>query len=97
MKTITYLRDCLFEQLEKLKNSDGQEEAETEIKKSECFIRISDAIIRTVEIEVKVIEAVKELNTGFIPSDSSATMKEIEQNQKDRDSLPFKFEKAANF
>jgi hypothetical protein len=56
------LRDHLFEQLEALRDKDGQ--LDDEIKRPKAIAKLSTAIIETAKVEVRYAEAVGALPSG---------------------------------
>ncbi len=89
MNNITTLRSHLFEQLDRLKKSDG-ENLKEEIEKSKAVIQISSEILKTASIEAEIIKSVKELSSGFVPDTIGHLInKQIEDKEK-----PYEFDKS---
>lgn len=89
MKNISTLRNHLFDQLERLAQANTKEEIEMEISKSTKVIDISDALLRTAQVEAAVIDSVKVLHSAFIPD----VIQEITLNQEERSKKPVEFGK----
>lgn len=92
MKDIQTLRNHLFDQLERLAQSNTKEEIDQEISKSEQVVNLSDALLRTAQVEAAVMASVKNLNSAFIPD----IMQEITMKQIERDKKPVEFTKPTN-
>lgn len=89
MNNITTLRNHLFEQLDRLKKSKG-EDLKEEIEKSKAIIDVSAEIIKTASAEADIIKSVKELSSGFVPDVIGHVVnKQIEDGKK-----PYEFQKS---
>lgn len=89
MKNITVLRNHLFDQLERLAQANSKEEVDLEISKATQVVNLSDALLRSAQVEAAVMDSVKTLNSAFIPDIAQeATLRQIE-----RDSKPYVFNK----
>lgn len=86
-KTISHLRSHLFDQLERIAQSNSKEELEQELKKAESVVQISDALLRTAEAEARIIKNVTTLHSAFIPD----VLQEVKLKQIERDGEPYKF------
>lgn len=91
MNNITTLRSHLFEQLDRLKKSNG-ESLKEEIEKAKSIINVSSEILKTATIEAEIIKSVKELSSGFVPDVIGHVLnKQIEDKEK-----PYEFNAGAN-
>jgi hypothetical protein len=73
MNNLTTLRDHLFRQLERIEDAD-EVRLQIEMSKAAVLVQISDALLRTAELENQFIIANKSEGTGFI----SAPKKQVE-------------------
>lgn len=89
MKTITTLRNHLFDQLERLAQANTKEEINDEINKSKAVVEISQALMQTASVEAAIIASVKNLNSEFIPD----SLHEILNSQNSTQKKPFEFNK----
>lgn len=86
MNNITTLRNHLFEQLDRLKKSNGDDLKE-EIEKSKAIIEVSSEILKSANTEAEIMKSVKELASGFVPDTIGHVInKQIEDSEK-----PYKF------
>lgn len=91
MNNITTLRNHLFEQLDRLRKSNGDDLKE-EIDKSKAIIEVSSEILRTANVEADIIKSVKELASGFVPDAIGHIVnKQIEEKEK-----PYEFQKSSD-
>ena len=65
MNNLTTLRDHLFRQLERIEDAD-EVQLNIEMNKAAVLVQISDALLRTAELENQFIIANKSEGTGFI-------------------------------
>jgi predicted RNase H-related nuclease YkuK (DUF458 family) len=86
MNNITTLRTHLFDQLQRLRNSTG-DELKSEIEKSKAIISVSSEILNSAKVEADIIKSVKELSSGFVPD----VVGHIENNQLERKETPYEF------
>lgn len=67
MKNIESLRGHLFDQLNRLAEADNKEDMDKEIERASSVVQVSDAIIRTAQVENQFIAITKGNGSGFIP------------------------------
>lgn len=89
MKDINLLRNHLFDQLERLAQSNSKEDTDLEISKAIQVVNISDALMRTAQVEASIMDSVKVLNSAFIPD----VMQELTLKQIEREKKPYIFDK----
>lgn len=89
MKDIKVLRSHLFDQLERLAQANSKEETDLEIAKALQVVNVSDALLRTAQVEAAIMDSVKVLNSAFIPD----IMQEVTLRQIERESKPYIFDK----
>lgn len=89
MKNISTLRNHLFDQLERLAQSNTKEEMDMELQKATKIIEVSDALLRTAQVEAAIMDSVKVLNSAFIPD----IIQEITINQEERSKKSVEFNK----
>lgn len=89
MKDINVLRNHLFDQLERLAQAHSKEETDLEISKALQVVNVSDALLRTAQVEAAIMDSVKVLNSAFIPD----IMQELTLKQIERDKTPYIFDK----
>lgn len=89
MKNISTLRNHLFDQLERLAQSNTKEEMDMELQKATKIIEVSDALLRTAQVEAAIMDSVKVLNSAFIPD----IIQEITINQEERSKKSAEFNK----
>lgn len=66
MKDIVSLRNHLFDALNRLSEA-STEELDSEISRSASIVQVSEAIIKTAEVENTFIAITKAVGSGFIP------------------------------
>jgi len=87
MKDITSLRNHLFDALNRLAEA-SSEELESEIMRSSSIVQVSEAIIKTAEVENNFIAITKAIGSGFIPilNDKKSLFEIVkEQNEKKKE------------
>lgn len=87
MKNITTLRNHLFDQMERLAQANTKEEIQQEVDKAKEVVSLSDAILRTAQVEASVMSSVKTLNSAFIPD----VLQEIMTKQIEDKDKPYEF------
>jgi len=82
MKTITTLRNHLFDQLERLAQANTTEEINIETEKAIHMVSVSDAILRTAEVEAAYIGLTNKEGTGFISIDQNNNENQLPATNK---------------
>lgn len=67
MKNIIDLRNHLFDQLSRLAKAEGQA-IEQEVTRAASIVQVSEAIIKSAEVENQLIAITKDYGSGFIPA-----------------------------
>lgn len=86
MNNITTLRTHLFEQLDRLRKTKG-EDLKEEIEKSKAVISVSSEILKSAHSEAEIMKSVKELSSGFVPD----TIGHIENKHIELKEKPYEF------
>lgn len=66
MKDIVSLRNHLFDQLNRLSEASA-EELDGEVTRAASIVQVSEAIIKTAQVENQFISITKGIGSGFIP------------------------------
>jgi hypothetical protein len=91
MRDITSLRNHLFDALERVAQA-SSEELEQEINKAASIVQLSEAVIKSAEVENQFLSITRGLGSGFIPlvKGNKSLLEIVKEQADEHQKTPYK-------